>query len=110
MNGICLSKVNTMGMERRRMVEDIYLGNLAKKVVKNLDLVQQKEIVSLKQEIKNLKAEVKYERELRVKGTAYHPTDYHAKLRAMIEVVKKGTDLTDIHDIVDEAQRRLVRE
>ena len=110
MNGICLSKVNSMGMERRRMVEDIYLGNLAKKVVKNLDLVQQKEIVSLKQEIKNLKAEVKYERELRVKGTAYHPTDYHSRLREMISKIKKEKKLTDLFDIVDEAQKRLRNE
>ena len=97
-------------MERRRMVEDIYLGNLAKKVVKNLDLVQQKEIVSLKQEIKNLKAEVKYERELRVKGTAYHPTDYHSRLREMISKIKKEKKLTDLFDIVDEAQKRLRNE
>ena len=70
-----------------------------------------KEIFTLKQEIINLKAEVKYERELRIHGADYHkPKDYHSRLRAMIEVVKKGTDLTDIHDIVDEAQRRLVRE
>ena len=70
-----------------------------------------KEIFDLKQEIIHLKAEVKYERELRIHGADYHkPKDYHARLRAMIEVVKKGTDLTDIHDIVDEAQRRLVRE
>ena len=82
-------------------MSDPYLAQIGKE--KELS----KEILKLREEIKNLKAEVKYERELRVKGTAYHPTDYHAKLRAMIEVVKKGTDLTDIHDIVDEAQRRL---
>ena len=70
-----------------------------------------KEIFSLKQEIINLKAEVKYERELRIHGADYHkPKDYHSRLRAMIEVVKKENKLTDIHDIVDEAQRRLVRE
>jgi len=70
-----------------------------------------KEIFTLKQEIINLKAEVKYERELRIHGADYHkPKDYHSRLRAMIEVVEKGTDLTDIHDIVDEAQRRLIRE
>jgi len=70
-----------------------------------------KEIFDLKQEIIHLKAEVKYERELRIHGADYHkPKDYHSRLRAMIEVVEKGTDLTDIHDIVDEAQRRLIRE
>jgi len=89
------------------MVEDIYLGNLAKKVVENLDLVKQKEIISLKQEIKNLKAEVKYERELRIKGTAYQPTDYHSRFKEMMGVVKKEKKLTDLFDMVDEAQRRL---
>ena len=89
------------------MVEDIYLGNLAKKVVENLDLVKQKEIISLKQEVKNLKAEVKYERELRIKGTAYHPTDYHSRFKEMMSVVKKEKKLTDLFDMVDEAQRRL---
>ena len=70
-----------------------------------------KEIFALKQEIIHLKAEVKYERELRIHGADYHkPKDYHSRLRAMIEVVEKGNDLTDIHDIVDEAQRRLIRE
>ena len=70
-----------------------------------------KEIFTLKQEIINLKAEVKYERELRIHGADYHkPKDYHSRLRQMIEIVKKDTKLTDIHDIVDEAQRRLVRE
>jgi len=70
-----------------------------------------KEIFALKQEIIHLKAEVKYERELRIHGADYHkPKDYHSRLRLMIEIVKKDTKLTDIHDIVDEAQRRLVRE
>jgi len=70
-----------------------------------------KEIFTLKQEIIHLKAEVKYERELRIHGADYHkPKDYHSRLRQMIEIVKKDTKLTDIHDIVDEAQRRLVRE
>ena len=70
-----------------------------------------KEIFTLKQEIINLKAEVKYERELRIHGADYHkPKDYHSRLRQMIEIFKKDTKLTDIHDIVDEAQRRLVRE
>ena len=70
-----------------------------------------KEIFALKQEIIHLKADVKYERELRLKGADYHkPNDYHSRLRLMIEIVKKDTKLTDIHDIVDEAQRRLVRE
>ena len=70
-----------------------------------------KEIFALKQEIIHLKADVKYERELRIHGADYHkPKDYHSRLRAMIEIVKKENKLTDIHDIVDEAQRRLVRE
>ena len=70
-----------------------------------------KEIFALKQEIIHLKAEVKYERELRIHGADYHkPKDYHSRLRLMIEIVKKDTKLTDIHDIVDEAQKRLVRE
>ena len=70
-----------------------------------------KEIFALKQEIINLKAEVKYERELRIHGADYHkPKDYHSRLRQMIEIVTKENKLTDIHDIVDEAQRRLVRE
>ena len=70
-----------------------------------------KEIFDLKQEIIHLKAEVKYERELRIHGADYHkPKDYHSRLKQMIEIVKKDTKLTDIHDIVDEAQRRLVRE
>ena len=69
------------------------------------------EIVHLREEVKNLQAEVKYERELRIHGADYHkPKDYHSRLRQMIEIVKKDTKLTDIHDIVDEAQRRLVRE
>ena len=69
------------------------------------------EIIALRAEVKNLQAEVKYERELRIHGADYHkPKDYHARLRLMIEIVKKDTKLTDIHDIVDEAQRRLVRE
>ena len=70
-----------------------------------------KEIFTLKQEIIHLKAEVKYERELRIHGADYHkPKDYHSRLRQMIDIVKKEKNLTDIHDIVDEAQRRLVRE
>ena len=69
------------------------------------------EIILLREEVKNLQAEVKYERELRIHGADYHkPKDYHSRLRQMIEIVKKDTKLTDIHDIVDEAQRRLVRE
>ena len=66
-----------------------------------------KEIATLKEEIKNLKADVKYERELRVNGTAYHPTDYHSRLREMISKVRKEKKLTDLFDIVDEAQKRL---
>ena len=68
------------------------------------------EILKLREEIKNLKAEVKYERELRVKGTAYHPTDYHSRLREMISKVRKEKKLTDLFDIVDEAQKRLRNE
>ncbi len=66
-----------------------------------------KEIFALKQEIIHLKAEVKYERELRIKGTEYHPTDYHSRLRWMIEVVTNEKKLTDLFEIVDEAQTRL---
>ena len=66
-----------------------------------------KEIVALKEEIKTLRAEVKYERELRIKGTEYHPTDYHSRLRQMISKVKGENKLTDLFDIVDEAQTRL---
>ena len=69
-----------------------------------------KELFTLKQEIIHLKAEVKYERELRVKGTAYHPTDYHSRLREMISKVKGEKKLTDLFDIVDEAQKRLRNE
>ena len=65
------------------------------------------EIVRLREEVKNLQAEVKYERELRIKGTAYHPTDYHSRLRRMIEVVTNEKKLTDLFEIVDEAQTRL---
>ena len=65
------------------------------------------EIVRLREEVKNLQAEVKYERELRIKGTEYHPTDYHSKLRRMIEVVTNEKKLTDLFEIVDEAQTRL---
>ena len=68
------------------------------------------EILKLREEVKNLKAEVKYERELRVKGTAYHPTDYHSRLREMISKVKGEKKLTDLFDIVDEAQKRLRNE
>ena len=66
-----------------------------------------KEIVLLREEVKNLQAEVKYERELRIKGTEYHPTDYHSRLRRMIEVVTNEKKLTDLFEIVDEAQTRL---
>ena len=41
------------------------------------------EIVHLREEVKNLQAEVKYERELRIKGTAYHPTDYRIRFTWM---------------------------
>jgi len=96
-------------------MSDPYLEKIAKErhlheCEKALDDAK-KEIFTLKQEIINLKAEVKYERELRIHGADYHkPKDYHSRLRQMIEIVKKDTKLTDIHDIVDEAQRRLVRE
>ena len=65
------------------------------------------EIVALREEVKNLQAEVKYERELRIKGTEYHPTDYHSRLRRMIEVVTNEKKLTDLFELVDEAQTRL---
>ena len=65
------------------------------------------EIVHLREEVKNLQAEVKYERELRIKGTEYHPTDYHSRLRRMIEVVTNEKKLTDLFEIVDAAQTRL---
>ena len=65
------------------------------------------EIILLREEVKNLQAEVKYERELRIKGTEYHPTDYHGRLREMIKKVKEEKKLTDLFDIVDEAQTRL---
>jgi len=66
-----------------------------------------KEIIALKEEIKTLRAEVKYERELRIRGTEYHPTDYHSRLRQMISKVKGEKKLTDLFDIVAEAQKRL---
>ena len=67
-----------------------------------------KEIFALKQEIIHLKAEVKYERELRIHGADYHkPKDYHSRLRRMIEVVTNEKKLTDLFEIVDEAQTRL---
>ena len=90
--------------------QDIYLGKLAKQAISKKDQERtdaQKEIFALKQEIINLKADVKYERELRIKGTAYHPTDYHNRLRQMISEITDEKKLTDLFDIVDEAQRRL---
>ena len=70
-----------------------------------------KEIFALKQEIIHLKADVKYERELRLKGAKHHePVGYHQKLREMIRKVEKERKITDLFHIVDEAQRRLVRE
>jgi putative cell wall-binding protein len=90
--------------------QDIYLGTLAKQAISKKDQERtdaQKEIFALKQEIINLKADVKYERELRIKGTAYHPTDYHNRLRQMISEITDEKKLTDLFDIVDEAQRRL---
>jgi len=85
------------------MGEDIYLTSLKENAYK-------KEIATLREEIKNLKADVKYERELRIKGTAYHPTDYHSRLREMISKVRKEKKLPDLFDIVDEAQKRLRNE
>ena len=72
-------------------MSDPYLAQIEKE--KKLS----QEIINLRAEVKNLQAEVKYERELRIHGADYHkPKDYHARLKAMIEIVKKGTDLTDI--------------
>ena len=105
-----MSNLNTMGMVKIKMHEDVYLGGLAKQSVSKDEekhTVYQKEISALKQEVSNLKAEVKYERELRIKGTEYHPTDYHSRLRRMIEVVTNEKKLTDLFEIVDEAQTRL---
>jgi len=82
-------------------MNDPYLAQIEKE--KKLS----KEIVLLREEVKNLQAEVKYERELRIKGTEYHPTDYHNRLRQMISEVKDEKKLTDLFDIVDEAQTRL---
>ena len=91
--------------------QDIYLGKFANQAISKKDQEEtdaQKKIFALKQEIIHLKADVKYERELRIHGAEYHkPKDYHGLLREMIDRVKKETKLTDIHDIVDEAQRRL---
>ena len=67
-----------------------------------------KEIFALKQEIINLKAEVKYERELRIHGADYHkPKDYHSRFKLMMGVVRNEKKLTDLFDIVAEAQKRL---
>ena len=99
-----------MGMGKIKMHEDVYLGGLAKQSVSKDEekhTAYQKEISALKQEVSNLKAEVKYERELRVKGTEYHPTDYHSKLKEMIRKVTNEKKLTDLFEIVDEAQTRL---
>ena len=85
-------------------MSDPYLAQIEKE--KKLS----QEIVSLREEVKNLKAEVKYERELRVKGTEYHPTDYHSRFKLMMDVVKKEKKLTDLFDMVDEAQKRLRNE
>ena len=85
-------------------MSDPYLAHIEKE--KKLS----QEIVSLREEVKNLKAEVKYERDLRLKVTAYHPTDYHSILREMISKVKGEKKLTDLFDIVDEAQKRLRNE
>ena len=105
-----MSNLNTMGMVRIKMHEDVYLGELAQQSVSKSEekhIATQKEISALKQEVSNLKAEVKYERELRVKGTEYHPTDYHSQLKRMISKVTNEKKLTDLFEIVDEAQTRL---
>ena len=105
-----MSNLNSMEMVKIKMHEDVYLGGLAKQSVSKDEekhTVYQKEISALKQEVSNLKAEVKYERELRIRGTEYHPTDYHSRLRRMIEVVTNEKKLTDLFEIVDEAQTRL---
>ena len=97
-------------MVKIKMHEDVYLGGLAKQSISKDEekhTAYQKEISALQQEVSNLKAEVKYERELRIKGTAYHPTDYHNRLRQMISEITDEKKLTDLFDIVDEAQRRL---
>ena len=107
---------------------DVYITNLQKKVgeqkgngkleKQNTLLEQVDRLITQKKylqaqlrkagaEIKNLEAEVKYERQLRLGGTAYHPTDYHSQLREMIVKVRKEKKLTDLFDIVDEAQRRI---
>ena len=82
-------------------MSDPYLAQIEKE--KKLS----QEIINLRAEVKNLQAEVKYERELRIKGTEYHPTDYHSQLRQMISKVKGEKKLSDLFDIVDEAQTRL---
>ena len=105
-----MSNLNSMEMVKIKMHEDVYLGGLAKQSVSKDEekhTVYQKEISALKQEVSNLKAEVKYERELRIRGTEYHPTAYHSRLRRMIEVVTNEKKLTDLFEIVDEAQTRL---
>ena len=97
-------------MVKIKMHEDVYLGGLAKQSISKDEekhTTYQKEISALKQEVSNLKAEVKYERELRLKGTAYHPTDYHSQLKRMISKVTNEKKLTDLFEIVDEAQTRL---
>ena len=97
-------------MVKIKMHEDVYLGGLAKQSISKDEekhTAYQKEISALQQEVSNLKAEVKYERELRIKGTSYHPTDYHSQLKRMISKVRNEKKLTDLFDIVDEAQKRL---
>ena len=91
--------------------DDTYLGNIAKQAISKKDQEQtdaQKEIFALKQEIIHLKADVKYERELRLKGADYHkPKDYHSKFKLMMGVVRNEKKLTDLFEIVEEAQKRL---
>ena len=92
--------------------DDTYLGNIAKEKHKleheNEILDAKKEIFALKQEVIHLKADVKYERELRLKGAKHHePVSYHEKLREMIRKVEQERKITDLFHIVDEAQRRL---
>ena len=66
------------------------------------------DIKVLKLEVEHLKADVKYERELRLKGADYHkPKDYHSRFKLMMGVVRNEKKLTDLFDIVAEAQKRL---
>ena len=83
-------------------MSDPYLAQIEKE--KKLS----QEIIALREEVKNLQAEVKYERELRIHGADYHkPKDYHSRFKLMMGVVRNEKKLTDLFDIVAEAQKRL---